>query len=445
MRKTSALWSMTLLAGLAAIPLAAYGANSARKTPSLVPANHWDAPPQAAEGTKPQWKSREEYDAYNAMATEKDPNKKISLAEAFLKKYADSDFKSGAYLAEMQSYVQMNQTDKAVGAAREVLKYDPDNLDALAFLSYVFPFTFKADEPDATSKLSRSESDARHGLDALQKLQKPDNVTDQQFEQYVKPKRAVFNNAVGFVQLQQKDYPAAITSFKAALQDNPSDVYTNYRLGLAYLYSSPPDYNDGIWYISRADALAKASSNQAEGDIQKFLKRAYVNYHGTDEGLENIISQSATSVNPPEGFTVEPLKPPEKTGNPIVDAFNQMTFPLKLGGERAQKAWDAMKGQPVELGGFVDSVEEGTTPDTYIIRIDVLEKSKAAEGTYDIELTDSTQAKVKNLSPGDPVRFKGTLTAYTASPNVVLSLDGTINPDTIPEAPKAKPRPRRGR
>ena len=93
------------------------------------------------------------------------------------------------------------------------------------------------------------------------------------------------------------------------------------------------------------------------------------------------------------------MKPPEKTGNPIVDAFNQMTFPLKLGGERAQKAWDAMKGQPVELGGFVESVEKGTEPDTYIIRIDVTDEAKATEGTYDIELTDSTQSNVKNLSP----------------------------------------------
>lgn len=447
MRKTSALWIMTLLAGLAVLPLAAFGANSARKMLNLGRVSSWDAPPQAAEGKKPQWKSREEYDAYNAMATEKDPNKKIALAEAFLKKYPDSDFKSGAYLTEMQSYVQLNQTEKAVDAAKDVLQTDPDNLDALAFLSYVFPFTFKADEPDATSKMSRAESDARHGLEVLQKLQKPDNVSQEQFEQYVKPKRAVFNNDIGFVQLQQKDYTAAITSFKAALQDNPSDVYTNYRLGLAYLYSSPPDYNDGIWYISRAVSLAKASNNPAEADIQKFLHRAYVNYHGNDEGLENIVSQSATSVSPPEGFTVEPLKPPEKTGNPIVDAFNQMTFPLKLGGERAQKAWDAMKGQPVELGGFVESVEKGTEPDTYIIRIDVTDEAKATEGTYDIELTDSTQSNVKNLSPGDPIRFKGNLTSYTASPSMVLSLTGTVNPDTIPAAPKAKPkpRPRRGR
>ena len=33
-----------------------------------------------------------------------------------------------------------------------------------------------------------------------------------------------------------------------------------------------------------------------------------------------------------------------------------MTFTLKLGGEKAQKTWDALKGQPLGLPGFVDSV-----------------------------------------------------------------------------------------
>jgi hypothetical protein len=45
------------------------------------------------------------------------------------------------------------------------------------------------------------------------------------------------------------------------------------------------------------------------------------------------------------------------------------------------------------------------------------------------------------LSAGDPVRFKGTISSYTATPSLVLSVDGTIDADTIPDAPKAKPKP----
>jgi len=115
---------------------------------------------------------------------------------------------------------------------------------------------------------------------------------------------------------------------------------------------------------------------------------------------------------------------------------------LKLGGEKAQKNWDALKGQPLGLGGFVDSVEKGPDANTYLVRIDILEQSKAQAGTYDVELKDSTQPNVKNLSPGDPVRFKGTITAYTATPSLVLTIEGTIDPDAIPEQPKVKPKPK---
>ncbi len=440
MKTLTALWTITLLVSFSAGAAGAGSASRSARSLGLIPARHMQAPPQAAK--QPQWKSRDEYDAFNAMATEKDLNKKISLAEAFLQKYANSDFKSLAYIAEMETYFQLGKSDQAVEAGKKVLETDPDNLDALAFLSFVFPFTFKADDPDATSKLSRADSDAHHGLDVLQKLQKPANVTDEQFTQYVKPKRAVFNNAIGFAALQRKDYPGAITALKAASEDNPSDVYTFYREGLAYLYSTPPDSDHALWYIARAVALAQASKNPAGDDINKFLKRAYVNYHGNDQGLQDIITQTASAVNPPDGFKVAPMEVPKATGNGNIDAFNTITFPLKLGGEKAQKQWDALKGQPLELGGFVDSVEKGTGgAGEYSVRIDILEQSKAQPGTYDIELKDTTQPNVKNLSPGDVVRFKGTITAYTATPSLVLSIEGTLNPEDVPDQPKTKPKP----
>jgi tetratricopeptide (TPR) repeat protein len=441
MRKTIALWSLTLLFSLSASTAVAGAAHSLRKPRWLAPVRAWNAPPQAAQAKQPQWKSTEEYNAFNAMATEADPNKRIPLAEAFLQKFANSDFKDSAYVVLMQSYQQLNQSDKAVEAGRKALEINPDNLQALGYLSFAFPFVFKADDPDATAKLSRAESDAKHGLELLQKLQKPANATEEQFNQVVKQSRGIFNNAIGFVALQRKDYASAVTSFKAAAEDSPSDVYTFYRLGLAYLYSSPSDYDHAVWAIARAVSLANAAKNPAGAEIDKFLKRAYVNYHGNDQGLPDIIAQAATSPNPPEGFKVAPMETPKPTGNPNIDAFNQMTFPLKLGGEKAQKQWDALKGQTLGLGGAIDTVEKGTEPGSYLVRIDVLEQSKAADGVYDVELKDSSQPNVKNLQKGDLVRFKGTADAYTATPNLVLTLVGEITTD-LPDKPPAKEKPK---
>ena len=155
------------------------------------------------------------------------------------------------------------------------------------------------------------------------------------------------------------------------------------------------------------------------------------------------MTQAASSVNPPDGFKVAAMEAPKHTGNPLVDGFNDMTYPLKFGGETAQKAWDGLKGQPLGLGGVVDSVEKGSEAGTYLVRIGILDQSKATPGVYDIELKDSKQPNAKNLARGDAVRFKGTADSYTATPNLVLTVVGEVTqPDPLPDKPPVKEKPK---
>lgn len=436
MMKTTALWTLTMLVCLPSGAISAELASHSARSLNLIPSARMAAPPQAAKA--PQWKSREEYDAYNAMVTATDPAKKIQLAEAFLQKYPNSDFKAGALQTEMQVYYQQGKTDQAIDAAKKVQAADPDNLVALRFLSFTFPFLYKPDQANAAAVLSTADTDAHHGLELLQKLAKPQGVSDAAFQASVKEFRAVFNSCIGFVALQNKNYANAITALKAATADNPNAVYAVYWMSLSYLYSSPADYNDAIWYGARAVALAKAAKDPNADAWEKFLKQTYINYHGTDTGFSDIEAQAATAPNPPDGFKIEQPKPPEATGNKVVDAYNTLVFPLKLGGDTAQKQWDGIKGQPLELGGSVVSIDKGSDPDTYLVHIAILDSTKASDG-YDIELKDSTQPKVKNLQKGDLLTFKGTLDSYTASPNFYLTVDGTVTSE-LPDKPEVKPK-----
>jgi tetratricopeptide (TPR) repeat protein len=444
MRKTTALWSFTLLVSLLVSASVTQAAVRSQNVQKRTFPHQLNAPPQAAQAKN--WKSRDEYDAFTAMSNEKDPNKKISLAEAFLQKYANSDFKDGAYMAEMQAYQQLQATDKAVDAAHKVLEANPaqpNALEALRYLSFVFPFVYKAEDPDHDAKLSRSESDAKQGLEVLQKLQKPANVPEDQFNQAVKGLRAVFNGTVGFVALQRKDYAAALTSYKAAAEDNPSDWYIFFRMGLAHLLSNPHDYDDGIWDIARAYELASAAKDTNAAEFEKYLKQTYIGYHGNDQGLQDILTQAASSPTPPAGFKVVPMEAPKHTGNPMVDAFNDMTYPLKFGGETAQKQWDGLKGQDIALGGVIDSVAKGSEAGTFLVRIAILDQSRATTGTYDIEVKDTTQPNVKNLARGDAVSFKGKADSYTATPNVMVTVVGQITqPDPLPDKPPVKEKPK---
>lgn len=410
------------------------------------------APQQAAAAKKRQWKSTAEYNAFNAMAKESDPNKKIALGKAFLEKYANSDFAYLAHEALMGAYQQLGDSAKAVTEAHAVLKDDPDNLDALRYLSFAFPYTFKPTDPNATQDLSQAKQIAQHGLDALAKLQKPANASQEQFDTAVKALRSIFNGTLGFVALQQKDYAGAISHLKESLQDNPKDMYANYRLGVAYLSQTPPDYNDGFWYVARAVALGRGSSSADESGIGKYLKGTYACYHGGLDGLDQIISQAGNSETPPPGLQVSALAAPAPTGNDQLDSFNKVTYPLKVEGcpSVVDQAWTQLKGQPLGLAGWVHAVSKGTAPGSYVVQIS-LDQSKATD-SYQIELRDSSQPKVSALGEGDGVHFQGSMASYTTTPTFVLTLDqGKIDQKDIEAAAaaaKAKGRPhhrRRGK
>jgi len=394
--------------------------------------------PAAPQAKAANWKSQEEYQAFTAMANEKDPNRQIAAAQAFLEKFKDSDFKYAACLAMMQSYQALGKSDKAIESARKALEFSPDNPEALTYLCFSFPYVFSAKSPTADADLARAEGDAKHGLDVLQHLQKPAAATPQQFDDYVKPKRAVFNTVLGFVAVQRKDYAGALTALKAAADDNPNDNLIFSLMGQAYLFSKPQDYDNAIWYLARSVALAKAANSPNAAALQKFYDQVYVSRHGSNEGESNVLTQAATSVNPPPDFKVTPAPKHAATGNQLVDNFNSWGDALKSGGDTETQQWQALKGQAFGGPGVVDSVEKGSDPNTYLVHIDITAESKAKEGTWDLELKDTTQADAKYLSKGDPVRFQGTISAYVNAPSFVLTLDpGTINQEDLDSA-KAK-------
>ncbi len=443
MKKTLLWLNVIVVSALAA------AAAPAPKLPTLGPrlaVRAAAAPQQAAAPKQRQWKSTAEYNAFNAMAKETDPNKKVALAEAFLQKYANSDFAYLAHQAMMGAYQQLGDSAKAMNEAHAVLKDDPNNLDALRYLSFAFPYIYKPTDPNSSQDLSQAKSTAQQGLDVLAKLQKPANASQEQFDSAVKGLRSIFNGTLGFVALQQKDYATAITHFKSALEDNPKDMYNTYRLGVAYLSQNPPDYNDGFWYVARAEAIGKGSSSTDVSGIDKYLKGSYACYHGGLDGLDQLISQAGSSETPPPDFQVSALAAPAATGNPNLDNFNKVVFRLKVDGcpSIVQQTWAQLKTQPLGLGGFVHGVSKSDAGG-YVVQIS-LDKSKAAD-SYDIELQDSAQPKVSDLAEGDPIRFQGVIASYVTTPNFVLTLNqGKINDDDLAAATaKAKTRPRHHR
>jgi hypothetical protein len=440
MKRTVSLLSVVVLASLTAqgssgrlregMRQIANGLNPAvraQAAPEAAPAD-----PQAAKG--PQWKSRGEYDAFMAIQKAGSPEAKITAANAFLTKFPSSDFMSQADMLKWQAYVQLKNAPGAVDAAKSALKHTPSDaikITALNYLAYVLPYMYKPSDPDASTQLSQTQSEAKEGLQMLQQLQKPANLSQDQFETQIKRFRADFNRALGFAALEQKDFSSAITYLKAAEQDNPKDSYTLSFLGQAYLFSKPADYNDALWYLARGVNVAKAQNSPDLAGLQKMYAQWYEYRHGSNAGEQNLIAQAASSENPPQGFNVAPPPKHAKTGNAAVDAYYSIEDALSVGGDAAQSAWSGYKGQPLAILAYVEGVSSGPDPDSYDVKADVLPQDRGQDGIYQFDLV-TNQPDAKYLKLGDPIHFKGTISAYTMKPDFVLTIsDVEIDPATL--------------
>lgn len=448
MKKTLAFITLTLLVNLAAGAAPARRVSGEKLIASLIRANAWSAEPKATQN-QPTWGSTDEYNAWKAASDATDPNKKVELAEAFMKKYPNSPFVYFGYIEEIKAYQALGQGDKAMQAAVNALKLSPDNLDALSFEAFALPYVFKPNDPSSADMLTRAESDSKRALDLLQKIQKPANVTDEQFNQFMKGKRALFNSTLGYVALQKKDYPGAITYLKAAAEDNPSDNLTFSMLGQAYVNSTPPDYDNGIWNLARSVALAKAANAPNASALQKYCDQVYTSRHGSDEGEQGVLTQAAASVTPPSGFQVKPAEKHKPSGNAAVDFYYNVEDTMKAGGDQAKQFWEQTKGQTYGLGGKVVTADKSAGGDSYSVGIAVTDESKSKD-TPDIILRDK-QPDAKYLAKGDLVKsFQGTIAEYSLTPSFTMTLDGTVDEDSLAaakekrakEKAKAKPKPR---
>jgi tetratricopeptide (TPR) repeat protein len=422
MKKTTVLFSMMLLAGFFCLPNSLHAAHEFAGTLMLHSSAASPAPaPAAPQAKKPAWKTRDEYDAFQAFVKEQDAGKRVKLIQAFVEKYPESDFLANVYVAEMQTYVQLNQTKEAIASAKKALKIDPNNLLALYYVCFTFPYTFNPSDPNAQAQLAQAEKYAQNGLQALQNTQEPAGTDHAQFEKTVKTDRSTFNTTVGFVAVQQKDYNQAIKSLEAAAQDEPTNVLIYSLLGQSYYNQSPRDINKAIWYLARATTLAESSNSPNADRLKKFYDQVYEAQHGSNAGADKLLAEAKTTTSIPADFSVAP--PPEhaKTGNINLDAFYKIEDAMAVGGDTAQQNWAQLKGQPLGLVGHVDSVEPGSDPKTFLVRVDVTPDSQSKEGTFDIVLQDS-QPGVKLLQPGDPLRFQGNLASYSTDPNFTLTL-----------------------
>ena len=97
---------------------------------------------------------------------------------------------------------------------------------------------------------------------AVDKMTKPDGVSDADFAKQKAQLSGLLNSVAGFSALQMKDYAGAQKYLRPAVEADPNNVENVYPLALAYLTATPSDDVNGLFFIARAANLVTDPKGQ---------------------------------------------------------------------------------------------------------------------------------------------------------------------------------------
>jgi len=192
------------------------------------------APAQNAAPEQPPVNKEEEdaYKAYYALAPAQ-MTELISQGEDFLKKYPGSRYRTSVYSRLVGAYLNTGQKDKMVDAARKAIAENPDNADVLALVSTVIPRTVTDPRAlDADQKLSEAEKYAKHAIELVNSMPKPDGITDEQFVAAKNEKLGLAHYGLGLVYYMRGNPAAYVPELEQASKLDPqAEPLLYYLLG----------------------------------------------------------------------------------------------------------------------------------------------------------------------------------------------------------------------
>jgi tetratricopeptide (TPR) repeat protein len=164
--------------------------------------------------------------AFNAIAGEPDPTKRMAYIERFTPAFPDSRFQEQIASYAMMSLSDLRDTPRLISYAEKTLAADPKNLPALLLLATTY-----ADDPKPGS-VTKAVSYAQKTIEAA-KADAPDADRSR------KVSAGLAHSTLGYAYMKQDRTAAAIPELKSASallkgQDDQQYAIAMYRLGFAY-------------------------------------------------------------------------------------------------------------------------------------------------------------------------------------------------------------------
>jgi tetratricopeptide (TPR) repeat protein len=290
---------------------------------------------QQAPAAGPQAKTPAEYNAYKAVYDEQAAPKKAELAEKFITDFKDSELMSQAYTMLVGAYAkaqnwtkvmdaadraaaypkadaklkgfafgnamvaaqQANVFEKIVEYGDKLLAVDPNDLNAMITLSSMLPERLPADEAAKKAALDKANTlatKAMAGVTQLFSQPKPAQFSDADWNAQKAQLEGNLHATMGFVALNNRDYPKAVEHYETALKSIPKDGIAHFRLGLAYQFLTS-DASKAVVEAIKAENQAK-SEKADQVQIDELIAKRQGFEQDLNDKRDKAIDQLATAV-----------------------------------------------------------------------------------------------------------------------------------------------------
>lgn len=390
----------------------------------------------APAATGPQWKDQGESDIGLAIPKENDPAKKLELLKKWEQQYPESAFANQRTLMTAQALLSV------LGAAYNKPAGDP----ALA-----------AGQKAGKQLVDNFETYFAPGV-------KPDTLTAAQWADAKKASALQIHSILANIAQTSKDDETAEAEYKKVLGIDPTQAAASYYLGTTIIREMAKTkdttrYSEVLWDYARVLAVTGPNALPAAGRdaADKALKKYYPGYHGSSDGLDDLMKQAATAALPPSGFhilsvvEIEEAKAKDHAAwaakNPDLDFWENIKAALTAQGDAyfanlkdvgfPPPAGDTYKGPAM----FKANVISMPTTKTLLVSVD-----NVPTGDAILKFDDNIKG---DIPPGTAVQFKGVVDSYTKDPAYVLTLtiqepktDIVGLPDDVKFVPDAAQKPK---
>ena len=391
-----------------------------------MPARMFGQAAAAPSSTAPQknWKDRAEFDLYDSITKDTNPKTRLEKLQQWEQKYPMTEFIAQRRTLLLTTYVALNDAKNAVDEAKKILADNPKDFTALYYTMYFTQALYgQSQSPDILDQGDKAAQAILAGIDMP-----PPGVAEAQWAKLRPDVELLAHVNLGFIAMQRKNWDAAEAEFQKVLMASPNNAQVDFWMGTVIASEKKLDkLTAAMFYFARAATITgpTALAPAAQKTALDYVQKQYKNFHGSDEGFNDLLAAAKSNATPPAGFTIKNANEIAQAAAATEEEYDKShpsevlwaNLKMALTAPDGANYFMMMKGTEVPtLKGKVIKLEPAIKPKTILLAMeDKSNNTTTADATLKFEMP--LPGKVEE---GTELSFEGVADSYTASPFMLV-------------------------